>query len=132
MNIKQHIEANHYPRDEKGRALVPTNGGFTAVICATDKPGPRPILGWVPTPARATSIEVAWHDDGSLQGMGTCNLLPPAPRKVEVKAWGVLAEIPGTDEYRVVHVAQTQHAAQQWGCSGQPCIALTGSYEEPW
>ena len=38
MNIKEHIEAGHYPTDAKGRALVPMGADRVAVIYCTDHP----------------------------------------------------------------------------------------------
>ncbi len=32
MNIRDHIEAGHYPTDSKGRAVVPLSDGGTATI----------------------------------------------------------------------------------------------------
>lgn len=69
MNILDHILAGHYPTDDKGRALVRMGSGdAVAVICASDKPGRYPILGWAPTQARAQSIEFAWDALGNAAG----------------------------------------------------------------
>lgn len=75
MNIKEHIDAGHYPVDKKGRALVPMKCGRTATILATDKPGEREIVGWVPSTARAAAMIDCWDPL-------TLDLLPPPPRKV--------------------------------------------------
>lgn len=83
MNIREHIEAGHYPKDEKGRALVPMRAGGTAVIVATDLPHEIfPIFGW--TAAMGTQRQ--WQAGGrnSLSGEGAHDLLPPPPHKVKV------------------------------------------------
>ncbi len=73
MNIKEHIDAGHYPKDDKGRSLVPMRRGGTFVVAATDKPGQRPIVGWHVSDG-AGITDVLHADDISL--------LPPAPRKI--------------------------------------------------
>lgn len=129
MNIKEHIEAGHYPKDALGRALVPTTGGRVATICATDKPGEFSIIGWVPTPARAQALEFTWCDLGGTKGMSTDDLLPPPPRKVEVKAWKLV--IRGEK----VGLTDDPDLARHWRnglVSDDELIELTGSYEEEW
>lgn len=132
MNIKQHIEAGHYPKDSKGRALVPTGHTFgDAVICATDKPGRCPIIGWVPTVARVASIEFSWDENGWANGLHEIErLLPPPPRKVKVTRWMTL---PDTGESDSHFLWDTLKGATEWA-KGQErlVIELTGEYEEPW
>lgn len=78
MNIKQHIEAGHYPTDAKGRAMVPVESEFDpakgatwiATICAIDGPGGN-IVGFGQGCVRE------WGDDGTpFHPEG--RLLPPA------------------------------------------------------
>lgn len=87
MNIKEHIEANHYPRDEKGRALVPTRGGYRAVIMAIDCPErEKPLAGWYFLNDHRGEL-ASWHADGHFEAhldCGNLDLLPPPPRKVKV------------------------------------------------
>lgn len=83
MNIKEHIEAGHYPKDEKGRALVPTRGSGTYTIVCTDRPGMRPIMGFAP--ACCDSIQ-SWKEDGAADSdPGHWDILPPPPRKDELE-----------------------------------------------
>jgi hypothetical protein len=132
MNIRDHIEAGHYPKDEKGRALVPTQDGKTVVIYATDVPfdtGDGCIAGFRPTHGLHR-----WHSDGNAASRSSgWTLLPPPPRKVEVKVVAriVDGEIVSTiwDVPLRIHA---QQIAKQWRDAGDTVAELTGSYEEPW
>lgn len=125
MNVKQHIEAGHYPKDDKGRALVPMRDGRIATIAAIDFPNDVfPILGWP-----ESSGERCWQAGGrsSLCGEGIYDLLPPAPRKVTMKRWLVVAPKgeygPFRDRFQARCVASSNNAL---------VVELTGEYEEPW
>jgi len=134
MNIKQHIEAGHYPKDEKGRALVPTLDGAIVTIGATDKPGKYSILGWIPTQAVVSSLELAWTETGYGAGAGCGNALqPPPPRKVEVKRWAVIRRNDGSvvnwwDSEADAKCAVMDHPDAQ----RRIIVQMVGSYEEPW
>ncbi len=65
MNIKEHIDAGHYPKDEKGRALVPVSDGRTAIVLATDAPISAPIVGWMDA---RWDFPVNWNIDGTSGG----------------------------------------------------------------
>lgn len=131
MNIKEHIEAGHYPKDEKGRALVPMHNGGMAVICATDKPG-FSLVGW--RCDKSDHSIYVWTQSGQPTGNGS-DLLPPSPRKVVVKAWAIV----GTGG-RIEHFQGTQFEAEQfagnWRLNGispkARAVELTGEYEESW
>lgn len=116
MNIKEHIEAGHYPKDEKGRALVPMKNGRVVTIYATEFAG-GPIAG-----ADGDDLE-HWRENGHYHteggGYSGLDLLPPPPRKVEVKAWVLL------DQHGEINHFQTLPGLP-------PLIELTGSYEEEW
>lgn len=131
MNIRDHILAGHYPTDDKGRALVPTAHGLDtiAVICATDKPGRYPILGWLPTPARVQSIEFAWDENGCAAGdSNTERLLPPPPRKVKVSA-----TLRGGGQHEGDEVLRSMRREDNDDVPPAGVrIELTGEYEEPW
>ena len=86
MNIRDHILAGHYERDNKGRAFVPTKHGMTATILATDVGDSWPIVGHI------LGHVYRWSVDGTARssepGYPDC-LLPPTPRKVKVTTWGL-------------------------------------------
>jgi hypothetical protein len=83
MNIKQHIEAGHYPKDEKGRAIVPTTDpNEEAVIAATDAPGQWVLMGWVRQKAGPDMSQASWWPTGAKGSHASIPLLPPAPRKL--------------------------------------------------
>lgn len=119
MSIKAHIEAGHYERDEKGRALVPRRDGGTLIVCATDRPGANPIVGYsINTPE---TYCLAYYPDSEA-------LLPPPPRKREVKAWVNIYD-KGTGS--VFH--HTRDDAERCAARDRiACVELTGSYTEEW
>lgn len=132
MNIREHILAGHYPTDDKGRALVPTGHTFgDAVICATDKPGPYPILGWLPTAARVTSIEFSWDENGWAAGQQEIErLLPPPARKVKVTRYALYS--PGGTFIQTYATEAEARAGALCGVPVYNLVILTGEYEEPW
>lgn len=122
MNIRDHIEAGHYPRDDKGRALVREQSGRTAHICATDAPGSHCIMGFDELAQRS------WTPDGEVSGYENSRLLPPPPRKVKVT--GYARVIAGTRCFVNVYEKRLE-AAQDLG-PRETLVELTGEYEEPW
>jgi hypothetical protein len=127
LSIKDHIEAGHYPKDDKGRALVPTRNGPTVTIYATDygKPDDEfPILagcGREPDRWRANGLYYGGHESSR-------DLLPPAPRKVEMKRWFTLEASPHSN-----WMWTSYEGALRWVDGDKSRIVeLTGSYEEPW
>lgn len=89
MNVKEHIEAGHYPTDDKGRALVPMGNGRVATIYCTDHPGGPSksrfcILGRDPG-----GMLRAWNPEGINEGGDIDALESPRPRKERVKRYGV-------------------------------------------
>jgi hypothetical protein len=126
MNIRDHINAGHYPKDEKGRALVPVGGqgrkGWTATIIATD--APEGIIGFGPAYTRK------WNDRGEDKaGHGDGDLLPPAPRKVEVKRW---IELETDSDFASSTWTEKQGGGTVKPREGCVIVELTGSYEMPW
>src|SRR4051812_39123834 len=104
MNIKEHIEAGHYPLKREGYTVVPLRNGKDALIIATDYRNPDfpewPILGIVPH--RRESQPFAWTATGGyhgevnpLSGRSALDLLPPPPRKV--KRWAALTSVQMAD-----------------------------------
>lgn len=128
MSIKEHIEAGHYPVDDKGRALVPVRGGGTAVIYATDFNDDFPIAG------KAGGYLYSWHDDGienhSLRINAKYDLLPPPPRKVKVTRWLVICPRGEWGPYHSEDCARD--IMRERNESDLQIVALRGEYEEPW
>ena len=127
MNIKEHIEAGHYPKDEKGRALVPgaigsCYSGDIFVVCGSDVAGCPYLIGWWRKARMAGAMSV---EDG--------RLLPPPPRKVKVTRWAVFTAARGIHP---VSYPSSAEAAREHeyniGVAGTRIIELTGEYEEPW
>lgn len=129
MNIKEHIEAGHYPTDDKGRALVPMQNGDTATIYATDTPInvngiDQPIAGF-----DGDGVET-WQEDGRFTSERTSSLdlLPPPPRKVKVTAYAVVQ--PGMTGG--LHWSPYSARNEAVKTHGDLVVELTGEYEEPW
>lgn len=118
MNILEHILAGHYPTDSKGRSLVPLAGNKgTLVVCATDRPGFCPILGFRAEDGRDDGDHpFSYYPDSHL-------LLPPPPRKVKVIAWALVDR-----SGKMVSVGTPKPAGTPW----EMPVELTGEYEEPW
>ncbi len=127
--IKEFIERGAYPTDDKGRALVPTAApGVVATICATDKGGDCPLVGWIAVNGPALS----WSASGSWGNHATnrdgYDLLPPPPRKVKVTEWAIVVD-------RDVHSSYGNRDAAERVVKGLVfgrIVELTGEYEEPW
>lgn len=124
MNIKDHIEAGHYPKDEKGRALVPSDKGWIYTILCTDKPGDEPI--------------VAFRENGSCcwfkaahDGAQAVNLLPPPPRKVKVSRWQLVNKLDGCFA-PYTHGTEAEAVRCVLNEDVWRVIELTGEYEKPW
>lgn len=129
MNIRDHIEAGHYPKDDKGRALVPVRDGtMVYTILCTDRPGSEPIVGFC---AAITNSWQCWPEDGSCEhGL---SLLPPPPRKVEVKRWAVIRRNDGSVANWWDSEADAKCAVMDRpDAQNRIIIQMTGSYEEPW
>ncbi len=131
MNIKQHIEAGHYPKDEKGRALVSMRNGNLATICATDGPEDSRWNVYTTIIGFHWCGPLGWDDDGvHCNGTSSPNvdLLPPAPRKVEVKVLAIVIAGTGT----VVSIRNKDDPPVGVATGIERLVELTGSYEEPW
>lgn len=138
MNIKEHIEAGHYPLDDKGRAILPTSDpNVRAVIAATDCPVGDYMIGW--SIANSPKVEFGggtdycwkiawWRRDGEpVIDREKVRLLPPPPRKVKVTLWAAYARDTG-------HLVATEHSRDQLGRFDRRSVyfvELTGEYEEP-
>jgi len=130
MNILQHIEAGHYPKDEKDRAIVPMRSGGRATILATDRdafsgPDREPIIGMVENGSVFSWWECGEH---SRRMPSDCDLLPPTPRKVEVKRYLV----PCTSRYAEATFISATAADEYANEALSRVVVLTGSYEKPW
>lgn len=112
MNIKEHIDAGHYPVDDKGYSLVPMRNGDVARIYTTEHGGERSIAGAVPDFDCINGHRLlAWQDDGRISSLDSARhdlLLPPVARAREVTAWDVY--IPG--KTRVACFSEREDAEQ--------------------
>lgn len=140
MNIKQHIEAGHYPVDAKGRALVPMrNSGPGAVIYATDRDHSHCIVGhqldnlycWQPD-GRADNTVFSSDDEYPTTNL---DLLPPPPHKSVHKSWIVYPRASdghpcwGSPKfvYDNPHEPATHYPSPKY-----IIIEMSCEYEEPW
>lgn len=134
MNIREHIEAGHYPLvDDKGRPLVPIGCNRSATICATDAPGKKPILGFIDGcgDVGMTCSYVLWdeHGNNTPSQPGACwvDIQPPPPRKVKVTAWAQVISGGGRALYWTK--PEAEEACRDYG--GR-VVELSSEYEEPW
>jgi hypothetical protein len=126
VNIKEHIEAGHYPKTD-GVTEVRTRGGDAAFIYTTRHHPDWPIVGGID----GDSAPRAWMPDGRISTSGKLSddLLPPPPRKVEVKKWMTMR--PNCTTW--LFFDNAEEAAEEIKTSpGWRVVELTGSYEEPW
>jgi len=132
MNIKEHIEAGHYPKDSKGRALVPYKDGGTVVVCATDMPGRCPILGFR-VDSTGNREDQTLADTGWGYFPDSPFLLPPPPRKVKVTAWAsVLGDTINKMHFHKHFAEQDVRESKEVNGGTYCLVELTGEYEEPW
>lgn len=114
MNIKEHIEAGHYPVDDKGRALVQASCGQVTIV-STDRPGPLPILGWT--------------DGGDLFASNGEGIRPPPPHirtRYAAVHRGAMCDL---------HWHESDGPARRavaGAANGNEWALLTMEYEEPW
>ncbi len=130
MNIKEHIEAGHYPKDEKGRALVPVGCDCVATICATDAPGSKPLLGFIASVGNTTPW-CMWdeHGNNTPSQPRACwvDLLPPPSRKVTEVRWAAFNR-----HGRWVNSASSRTALVDDEGSDAFLAEVTCTYELPW
>lgn len=124
MNIKQHIEAGHYEKDDLGRALVTSAKNLDEIwtVVCTDKPG-DPI--------------VAFNKYGSIISLsadGSGLLLPPAPPKVRHMATLCIPILSNgrrdasrAPTIELGNITSAGEHNKQWRY-----VLLTGESEEPW
>lgn len=130
MNIKEHIDQEHYPRrDEAGRPCIKTVDGRTAVICATDGPDGAELVGWYSGDAGCGGVIAAWDIGGFLCGANvedtSRSLLPPPPPKVKVEAWAITMK-DGT-------ILRLREGAPSGVAAGlERLVKLTGEIEGEW
>ncbi len=131
MNIKEHIDAGHYPvKDEKGRQVVPMKDGRKATICATDGPDGEEIVGWRSGHEGENPAVCSWQENGCWE-VKSCalDLLPPPPRKVKVTRWCVRRI---SDGYHIGTFGTEAAAKECCPADRFRVFPLTGEYEEPW
>lgn len=135
MNIKQHIEAGHYPKDEKGRALVPMQHRGTATIYATDRGGRYCIVGVITGDICAPPV--TWSEEGSHKSwaVDARDLMPPPPRKVKHMAtlcipWDRISDKRDGKRKPSIELGDITSCGEdnkEW-----KYVLLTGETEEPW
>lgn len=134
MNIKEHIEAGHYERDEHCAGWsVTLRNNSAAKIFTTKCGGPYPLVGVVSVIDRGWET-IKWAADGTPEkgsSHWSCNfdLLPPPPRKVKVIGWAIIS--PSGVARRI---CANPHSSDVIGAPslGDRVVELTGEYEEPW
>lgn len=133
MNIKEHIEAEHYEKDVVGRAHVRCRNGTVAVILSTAVPGGRCIGGFT----MPHGIVAQWCPDGTFRGhdgqaIPDLDLLPPLPRMVPVLRflvkcsqgeWGPFVDF---DEARRIWEERKESDGSI------QIVSLRGEYDERW
>lgn len=137
MNIKEHIDAGHFPADKNGRALVPLLNGATAIIYMTDYDHPDfpewcivgRVIGHEVMEPKCWRADGGYHT-GAAQGSWPLDLMPPPPRRIEVKEWAVVDRRNG----QIIRTYRNL-AAVELNTEGpllSRVVELTGSFEEPW
>lgn len=143
MNIKDHIEAGHYPVDDKGRALVYIGDlgeeDWTcglATVLATDGPVGEEIIARFPD-ARASHWAAGGRRSFPTRAAAERSyvLLPPLPRKVTERGWariGTNGEIRkfSKDYAEAMNVGVTEETVDHF--SSDRMVEATIEYEEPW
>lgn len=131
MNIKDHIEAGHYPKDDRGRALVPMRCGEIATIYATDYAGRWPILGTIGRGAPSLWLETGVGAGGMVDDWF---LTSPPPRKVKVTRWALMyLPLVRNRCHSTFDTESDAHREVGHFKDGEVVIVpLTGEYEQPW
>lgn len=135
MNIKEHIEAGHYPVDDKGRPLVPLRNGDMATIYTTEHSPGYPIVGGYFSGRSNTSV-ISWSEDGehlvSHNQPSSVDILPPPPRKEKVERYTVFYYAPDGRRCESGPYQDRSTAERCVKCLNGQVVTLTGEYEEPW
>lgn len=134
MNIKEHIEAGHYAPFMGGPGIgIQTESSGTAQIFTSSCGGLYPIVGVVSVLSQGW-VPMQWAANGApYLCQPEYQLLPPPPRKVEVKAWAQVA--PNGDIRSLKRCADSLPAVKNGRTVEtlqDSIVELTGSYEEPW
>lgn len=128
MNILEHINAGHYERDEKGRALVPMPNDEKFVVAHMDAPGRFPLLGWHLSNNIITQYGVEFCEIPDPH-----RLLPPPTRKVKLEGWAcVYAQPKGKAEISWSRDQLIRNAGPDPDNTRYRLVPMSGEYEEPW
>lgn len=129
MSIKEHIEAEHYEKDAKGRALVPLANGETATIYATDHTdGDLVIVGRIFV-AGENRLQ-KWDGEGRINRLDDKRLwlcLPP-PRRVPVLLF--LVKSPNTECGPFERFDDAERERKR--LDNAQIVSLRGEYLEAW
>lgn len=133
MNIKQHLEAGHYPKDGRGHSIVTTRNGDKYAIVRLDNAESYPLLGMkIDDLGRWWGFQ-NWNAAGVPPSAGVEHhlcLLPPPPRKVKVQA---VAHVNGSIYCCLADTPESRATvARGIITDGGHMVLLTGEYEEPW
>jgi hypothetical protein len=138
MNIKEHIEAGHYPVDGKGRPLVPMRNGAEATIYALDYEGFYCLAGKYFIADRRPLL-ATWGKNGNAgcSGESSNDLLPPPPRKVPVKGWTLISRKGWTggalhDTRECAEKSLASARADNPDTAYCGVVEMTGEHEMPW
>lgn len=133
MNIKEHIDQEHYPiRDTAGRPVLKTVSGRTVVICATDGPDGHELVGWYSGDSGEGEKVSSWRANGCWSGpdLMDLDLLPPPPPTFTERAWAVVGAN-GIGHYGLYWSRDNANCAVHDG-HNRVVIELTGQREGVW
>lgn len=130
MNVKDHIEAGHYPVDKYGFPEVPREAGTVSII-STNGPKPEYVLVGM----REQRL-YGWDADGNphLGFVETTRLLPPPPRKVPLEGWACVWLVHPVGKATIGWSKENliRDAGPDPDGTRYRIVPLTGSYEEEW
>lgn len=135
MNIKEHIEAGHYPATTtcylggaQSTTLVPMRNGRIATIYSTEHGGEWPIAGSIADDGCINGRGLrCWKADGRISDSSISgeNLMPPVPRKVRITAYAIV-----TMGGRILRLSETPPSGVATGI--EKLIELSEEIEVPW
>lgn len=132
MNIKEHIDQGHYPTDDKGRPLVPTDSGGVAVIGDTNAMDGNCMLGWMRGHSHDINNCIGWWQDDGTPYTPVRRLLPPPPRKRKIVRYGIIDRGGRFMSCLTYDTQQEAEAVARNNTTMDCTIELSGEHEVPW